>query len=94
MRGLEVLPGFKHAVIEYERDARFAGKPKYSYWASLKLAIDGITSFSSRPLKLVSLLGIAGILFSLGLGLYAVISKFVFSQNVIRGWTSLLIAFS
>lgn len=92
MRGLEVLAGFNQAILEYDREARFAGKPKYSFWKSFRLAIDGITSFSSRPLRIVTFLGVLGIISSICLTAYAIISKVMLPQKVLPGWTSLLIS--
>jgi polyisoprenyl-phosphate glycosyltransferase len=92
LRGLTTLAGFNQTTLEYDRPPRFAGRPKYSFWKSLQLASDGVTSLSSRPLKMVTYLGVIGIIGSVVLAVYAVISKFLFSQTVLRGWTSLLIA--
>lgn len=92
MRGLEVLPGFSQTSLEYDRSARLAGLPKYSFWKSLSLAIDGITSFSSRPLRVVTYVGLLGIISSIGLTAYAVISKIYSPQTTLSGWTSLLIS--
>lgn len=94
MRGLEVLAGFRQVTIEYDRAPRLAGEPKYSFWKSLGLALDGITSLSSRPLKLVTYFGLIGIASSLGFTVYAFVSKFLYPDKVIPGWTSLLIAFT
>ena len=55
--GLRSWIGFKQIGIEYNRDSRFSGKPKYNYFSLLKLAYDGIISFSFFPLKIASYLG-------------------------------------
>ncbi len=91
MRGLEVLAGFSQLTLEYDRPARFAGKPKYSFLKSFKLAVDGITSFSSKPLKMVTVLGIIGIISSFILMAYAMMSKIMLPNRILPGWTSLLI---
>jgi dolichol-phosphate mannosyltransferase len=76
LRGLVAYVGFKQTFIEYDRDPRFAGKGNYNrFLGSLKIGLNGIISFSSRPLQLMSLLGagIAG--FSFILGFWYVLQK-------------------
>lgn len=58
LRGLRVWCGFKHQAVEFERDARAAGEPQYTFRKSLKLAMDGIFSFSAVPLALASHVGL------------------------------------
>jgi polyisoprenyl-phosphate glycosyltransferase len=72
LRGLRVWCGFKHVPVEFIRDARAAGEPQYTFRKSLKLAMDGIFSFSAVPLALashaglwVSALALLGMLFTL-----------------------------
>jgi glycosyltransferase involved in cell wall biosynthesis len=72
VRGLRAWAGFRQAAIPYERHCRAAGQPKYDFRKLLKLALDGMISFSGIPLKLaaqfgfvVSLLSLIGILFTL-----------------------------
>lgn len=70
LRGLVAYVGFRQTFIEYERDARFAGKGNYNrLLGSLKIGLNGLISFSSRPLQLMSLAGafIAGFSFLLGI---------------------------
>ena len=69
LRGLVAYVGFKQTFIEYDRDQRFAGKGNYNRLVgSLKIGLNGLISFSSRPLQLMSVLGavIAGLSFLLG----------------------------
>jgi glycosyltransferase involved in cell wall biosynthesis len=78
LRGLVAYIGFKQACIEYDRDERFAGKGNYNrFTGSLKIGLNGLISFSSRPLQMMSLLGamIAG--FSFLLGSWYVIQKLI-----------------
>ncbi|AKX95215.1 glycosyl transferase [Moorella thermoacetica] len=77
IRGLISWIGFRQAAIEYIREERFAGKTKYPLKKMLRLAIDGITSFSHKPLKLATYLGLAlslpsfaYLVFSLGLKIF------------------------
>ena len=58
MRGLRSWVGFKQIGIEYERDARYAGKPKFSFFGASALALDGFVSFSLVPLRFVLITGI------------------------------------
>jgi len=69
LRGLVAYVGYKQAYIEYDRDARMAGKGNYNrFIGSIKIGLNGLISFSSRPLQLMSVLGatIAGFSFLLG----------------------------
>ncbi len=58
MKGLFAWVGYKQSILEYERDARFAGDTKWNYWRLWTLALEGITSFSTAPLKLASYVGV------------------------------------
>lgn len=78
LRGLVAYVGFKQAFIEYDRDERFAGKGNYNrFFGSLKIGLNGLISFSSRPLQMMSVAGavIAG--FSFLVGAFYVIQKLV-----------------
>ncbi len=69
LRGLVAYIGFKQAYIEYDRDERFAGKGNYNrFTGSLKIGLNGLIGFSSRPLQMMSIMGavIAGFSFLLG----------------------------
>ena len=59
MKGLFAWVGYKQTILDYERDARFAGDTKWNYWRLWNLALEGITSFSTAPLKLASYVGFA-----------------------------------
>ncbi len=72
LRGMSAWMGFESAPLPYQRAARYAGQTKYTLKKMLKLAFDGITGFSSRPLTLPGYLGI-GICGLAGLGLIALI---------------------
>ena len=92
LRGLYSWVGFKQIPYEYERQERYAGKTKYPLKKMLKLASDGIISFSTKPLKLVGYLGIITIVISIALLIYTLIS-YVFSlNNLTAGWTSIMVA--
>ena len=91
LRGLFGWVGFKQIPIEYERQERFAGKTKYPLNKMLKLAGDGIISFSNKPLRLIGGLGIISIFISFIILIYALLS-FVFQwNNLTAGWTSIMV---
>lgn len=91
LRGLFSWVGFKQVPLEYERKERFAGKTKYPLKKMLKLASDGITSFSTKPLKILGVLGAISIAISILLLIYALIS-YIFNLNqLMPGWTSLMV---
>ncbi len=92
LRGLFSWVGFKQMPYEYERQERFAGKTKYPLKKMLKLASDGIISFSSKPLKLVGGLGIITIIISIGILIYSLISYAFNLNQLTAGWTSLMVA--
>lgn len=92
LRGLFSWIGYKQYEYEYERQERFAGKTKYPLKKMLKLAQDGIFSFSTKPIKLVGGLGILSIFISFIILIYALIS-YVFKLNELSsGWTSIMVA--
>ena len=91
LRGLFSWVGFKQIAYEYERKERFAGKTKYPLKKMLKLASDGIISFSTKPLKILGGLGLISIFISFAIMIYAIIS-YIFKLNELSaGWTSLMI---
>jgi polyisoprenyl-phosphate glycosyltransferase len=78
LRGLVAYVGFKQTFVEYDRDERFMGKGHYNrFTGSLKIGLNGLISFSSRPLQMMSLAGAAIAGFSFLLGLWYVIQKFI-----------------
>jgi len=91
LRGLFSWVGFKQKAFEYERKERFAGKTKYPLNKMLKLASDGIISFSSKPLKLVGGIGLITILISIAILIYSIISYVLNLNHLTPGWTSLMV---
>lgn len=88
LRGIVPLIGYRSDYVYYDRHERFAGESKYPLKKMLSFALEGITSFSVKPLKLISNLGIfLSILSVLGL-VYALISYF--THNVVAGWTAII----
>ena len=91
LRGLFSWVGFKQIPYEYERKKRVAGRTKYPLKKMMKLALDGIISFSSKPLKIVGGLGIASIVLSFIILIYSILS-FIFKwNNLTPGWTSIMV---
>ncbi|MDD7427364.1 MAG: glycosyltransferase family 2 protein [Sutterella sp.] len=91
IRGMVSWVGFKQISLPYERAERFAGTSKYPLTKMLSFALTGILSFSTKPLKLASLLGIfSSFIAVLGL-VYALYAKF-FTREAISGWTSLILS--
>ena len=90
VRGLRTWAGFRQVGLEYERDARFAGEPKYTFGKLLKLAYDGIFSFSTIPLRLAVYagFGFASVAF-LG-GMFITYRKLFYGIDV-QGWTSIIV---
>ena len=91
LRGLFSWVGFKQKAYEYERKERYAGKTKYPLKKMLKLAQDGIFSFSIKPLKIVGAMGILSVIISIILFVYAVLSYAFDWNNLVPGWTSLMV---
>jgi len=91
LRGLFSWVGYKQIPYEYERQERYAGKTKYPFNKMVKLASDGIISFSTKPLKILGILGIFSIILSIVLLIYALIS-YIFKLNELApGWTSIMV---
>ena len=90
VRGMVAWVGFKQTAVTYERPARFAGETKYPLRKMLRFAVDGITSFSTVPLRMAIWLGVlAGVVSMLG-GVWAVYEK-LFGTGVVQGWTTIMI---
>ena len=89
LRGLSCLIGFKHTAVQFDRQPRFAGKPGYTFAKSLKLAIDGITGFSTVPLELITCIGFFCSIGGGLLGFFYIIFSLI-TNNTISGWASLM----
>ena len=70
LRGIRAWVGFKQIGVEYERQARAIGESGYTFRKLIKIAMDGIFAFSSLPIKIISLIGFAGLSFSIGYSIY------------------------
>ena len=90
LRGMVASLGFRTAKVYYDRKERMAGESKYPLGKMVSFALDGITSFSVRPLRYIAMLGFLFILIAVAAIIYGVV---VYCQgNTIPGWTSLLVS--
>lgn len=90
LRGIVPMIGFKSANVYYDRAERFAGESKYPLSKMMNFAIDGITSFSVKPLRLITTLGMLMMMVAFCAGIYALVSYFC--GYAIKGWTSMLLS--
>jgi polyisoprenyl-phosphate glycosyltransferase len=90
IRGMVPLVGFHSSQVFYTRKERMAGKSKYPFRKMLYLAIEGITSLSVTPLRIISILGFIICLFAVFISIYALIQRF--EDEVIDGWASIIIS--
>jgi polyisoprenyl-phosphate glycosyltransferase len=90
VRGLRTFVGFRQVGIEYERDARAAGEPKYTFRKLAALAVDGILNHSGYPLRLVTYLGLLSAAAAALLASWAVWDA-ISNQSTPRGWASLIV---
>ncbi len=85
LRGMFPLIGYKSDIVYYERNERFAGESKYPLKKMINFAVDGITSFSVKPIRLILNVGIIIFVISIIMILYALINKII--GNTVSGWT-------
>jgi glycosyltransferase involved in cell wall biosynthesis len=90
IRGLVPMVGFSQGEVRYVRRERTAGESKYPFHKMLQLAINGITSLSVTPLRIIALSGLATALLSVVAALWALANKL--AGGTIQGWTSVMIA--
>jgi dolichol-phosphate mannosyltransferase len=90
VRGLRTFVGFRQTGLRYERAARGAGRPKYTFRALLGLAMDGLVSFSNYPLRVVTQFGMLSALVALALTVWVTVDA-IHSRTTPQGWASTLI---
>ena len=93
LRGLVAWVGFRQTVVEYDRPERAAGRTKFPFTRMTRFAMDGITSFSTAPLRLATYLGLLVGLDAVGVAAWAAWDHFV-AHRTIQGWTSLIVVVS
>jgi glycosyltransferase involved in cell wall biosynthesis len=89
LRGMTSWIGFPQTGVTYRRDPRFAGDSKYPFAKLVRLASDGIASFSTAPIKLLTRVGFVMIVFCVGVLAWTLYTRF-FTQSAPQGWTSVL----
>lgn len=87
LRGIVPLIGFKSAIVSYKRSERMSGKSKYTLRKMLSLALEGVTSFSVTPLRIITGFGLLVFVFSISMILY-VLSIKMFTNTAVPGWAS------
>ena len=90
MKGLFTWVGYQQKAVVYDRDARFAGASKFNYWRLWNFALEGITSFSTAPLKIATYVGVVTALLAFVFGLF-VFGKALFFGDPVRGYPTLMI---
>ncbi len=90
LRGIVPMIGYPWDVVYYERGERFAGESKYPLGKMLSFAIEGITSLSTRPIRMITGLGFFVFLVSIGMLIYSLIRHFMGATIV--GWTTLMVS--
>jgi len=89
--GLRAYAGFKQTGIEFDRPERFAGVPRQTFGKLLKLALDGIFSFSHLPAKIATWLGFLFALLAMGVTIQVLVKKWI-THEAILGWASTMTA--
>jgi glycosyltransferase involved in cell wall biosynthesis len=90
MKGIFSWPGFNQTTLPFVRDARFSGETKWNYVKLFGLAVDGITSFSIKPLRIATILGCAIALWAFIYGMIIIIKTMIFSE-VVSGYPSMMV---
>lgn len=90
LRGIVPLIGYKTGVVEYARKERFAGESKYPLKKMLSFAMDGITSFSIKPIRMITILGSIAFIASIIMFIYTILRHL--TGNTVSGWASLIIS--
>jgi glycosyltransferase involved in cell wall biosynthesis len=91
MKGLFAWAGFRQASVEYDRVERETGTTKFNYWKLWTLALDGITSASTVPLRIWSYVGALVALFALGYATFLAVSTMIFG-NPVPGYASIMVS--
>ena len=90
MKGLFAWIGYRQTAVRYERDPRQAGQTKWNYWRLGQLAIEGITSFSTAPLRLATWIGLSASLLAFAYGIW-VLAKAMLYGDPVRGYPTLML---
>jgi glycosyltransferase involved in cell wall biosynthesis len=90
MKGLFAWIGYRQAAVVYHRDARYAGSTKWNYWRLTNLAVEGITSFSTAPLRMATWVGISAATLAFLYGLWVMLKALIWGDPV-RGYPTLMV---
>jgi polyisoprenyl-phosphate glycosyltransferase len=90
VRGLVSWVGFKQTGVSYHRDPRYAGETKYPFRRMIKFAFDGITSFSTLPLKFATWTGYVTAVLAVLYLIYVLVAKLL--GQTVQGWTTIMVA--
>lgn len=91
LRGIVPQIGLKNSMVTYARSPRAAGESKYPFMKMLSFSIDGITSFSARPMRWIFMTGLVLLVIDFLVAVYVLISYF-FSDHISPGWASLMLS--
>lgn len=89
MKGLFTWVGFNQCAVDYERDARHAGRSKFNYWKLWNFAIEGITGFSTAPLRVATYFGLFVAMAAFGYGAWIIAKTLLWGEDV-PGYPSLM----
>lgn len=90
LRGIVPLIGYKSDVVYYQRGERFAGESKYPFKKMIAFAGEGITSFSTKPMKMITVLGVVVFLISIAMLIWSVVGFFLGTTE--PGWASMMVS--
>lgn len=90
VRGMVAWLGYDSTTVAYTRDARFAGETKYSLSKMIRFAVDGILSFSIRPLRVATWLGLLSAIVAVAVAIVLLVMR-LFGDVPVQGWTSLAV---
>jgi len=88
LRGIVPMLGYKTGITYYERKERVAGESKYPFRKMLRFAIEGVTSMSTKPIRMVTILGI--VIFIMSLAMIAYTITIYFMGDTVSGWSSMI----
>lgn len=89
MKGLFAWVGFPQVSIAYEREPRLAGASKFNYWRLWNFAIEGITGFSTAPLRVATYLGLGTAVIAFGYGAWVIVKTLAWGDDV-QGWPTMM----
>lgn len=92
LRGMVSYVGFRQCAVHFDRDERYSGETGYPLRKMIRFAADGVLSFSTTPLRLVSLVGYLFAIGSFLVALWAGVSRLVAPETVVQGWTFIVVA--